>query len=193
MTNAALESRVAHDKDLLVSFGGSMDGWEYTGVVLDAGKAVAKCGCGHAIRYEFVWGHKDGRSNITGSVCVNNAAFIDPTAVAAMEADLEALKAKQAADRKAARLAAETEAVKAKVAELEAAIASSPYGVLVRANEEVRGWVGESVYGARLAVRGAHRAIRGALTLKTPKGQLKRLEEVRKSLRYQFSYINLGY
>jgi hypothetical protein len=179
MNSTQITNRIGHTEDLLTSFGGSMDGWEFTGEVADTGPGSrAKCGCGHAIRYAYVWKHEDGRTNVTGSVCVENAPFISAPQIERLKAALDALKAKQKAARKAAKLAAETTEVKAKVEELTVLIDSSHSGQIVKRFENVTGWVEYDVFGARRAVRDARREVRAALNLKTPKGQLNRLKKL---------------
>lgn len=48
--------------------------WEYRGDVADAGAPVAKCSCGHPIRYVFtIWHKTDGRGLPIGSVCIETS------------------------------------------------------------------------------------------------------------------------
>jgi hypothetical protein len=70
---------------LLAALGGSAEGWHFTGEIgeqdPDSPQAVA-CACGHRpIRYLYHWQHADGRMLVTGSVCVETLADLDPDGV----------------------------------------------------------------------------------------------------------------
>jgi hypothetical protein len=183
MNEEKLLASIGHTSALLESFGDSMEGWEFTGEVIDTGKGSnAKCGCGHALRYEYIWKHDDGRTNITGSTCVEKAAFISEGTIERMQTALEDLKKRQAEARRKAKLASETEAVVAKLAVIKAKILTTRCGDLVERNKNDTGYVDLRLYNARKNVGHVRRMIREALALKTPKGQLRRLETVEKAL-----------
>lgn len=171
----AIETTLYHNESLLRAMGGSPEGWEYTGVVTDAGKIGSHCACGHHIRYEYWWAHRDGRQLKTGSVCVEHLPFVDPSVVAAMRADLNAMIAKRKEDVKKAKLASETEAVQSRLSELDA-MADERWGREVKAHEKTRGWVPADVYAVRRLWHDWRDQRRWALSAKTAKGQMRRLD-----------------
>ena len=112
---------VAHVRALLEALGNPSE-WSYTGEVSDALAPVAKCACGHAIRFCFHIEHPAGRRAQVGSTCIDQIACISPelgqrllAARAELEAKLSALKSqakRAAANERNAALWAEYSALR---------------------------------------------------------------------------------
>ena len=148
------EGSVHHVEALIAALGNPSE-WEYTGDVTDAGTyGVAKCACGHPIRFQFHIEHPDGRKAIVGSTCVNHFATINPTLHAALVEALEGVKAKLAADKRAAREAKQDEEIARLKAECDALAAPirERYRV-ARENSHNGYWVPEDIFYANRAAR----------------------------------------
>jgi hypothetical protein len=165
-----------HAAKLLRAFGGSMDGWHYTGQVRDLGSAGGYCCCGHPIRWAFDWQHDDGRTLVTGSTCVETAPGLSPDLLERMAADLEALRAKIRADKAKAKRAAQEEEVRALRERLTQELA--PLAFKRTWDTPRGGWEDYGTYSERCELWRFKRALNAAGNLKTPKGQLKRLQKL---------------
>jgi len=177
-----LEGRLHYAEKLLAAMGGSPAGWEYTGVVTDAGKAGSKCACEHPIRFEYHWKHTDGRTLITGSVCVEALPGIGEGIVLRMREDLERLNCERKEAARKAKLASEEKTVmECRDRILDRLKERFPRGHRLH-HEEVSGWLGADDYGARETYRYWLGLVRASLRLKTPRGQVARLRGIAESL-----------
>jgi hypothetical protein len=173
------EASTHHHERLLKAFGGSMDGWEYTGEIRDAGKnSQSSCACGHPIRYEYVWFHPKKGEVITGSTCVWTVPWISEETVSRMKADLEELRARAREAKRKIRLARQSAEVQQKLAEVKSKLDNCRIGRLFHENSDRVGWVEGEIYSARYWYGRYKSEIARALNLKTPKGQLNRLCKV---------------
>jgi len=178
MSAGTLIGSIAHSEALLSAMGGSPDGWSYTGIVTDAGPAGSKCACGHQIRYEYHWEHTSGRKLITGSVCVEHLPFVNAATLDSMKADLDALLKRQREDRRKAEQAAQS----AEVAALRAKLMGDIDRVYHRVVSWPGGWMPEEVFHQYRKRRDLRCLVQSAGTLKTARGQLRRLRELADTL-----------
>lgn len=85
----------------LIAALGDPSQYEYTGQCIDAGQPVARCACGHQIRYCFIIRHKvNGNTAQVGSTCIGHFEGINPglyTSLLEAVADLEARIAEEKA------------------------------------------------------------------------------------------------
>lgn len=81
--------------------------WEFTGEVGEDDTGMAKCACGHSIKYLFNLERKrDGKKVIVGSSCIEHYGEAAPELVESIKKAVEELKAKLAEDKKKAKAAA---------------------------------------------------------------------------------------
>lgn len=175
--------RIGHAQRLLDAMGGSPEGWEYTGEILEGDPAKTKCACGHPIRWLFIWEHiASNRKLITGSVCVENLPGITESYIEAMRQDLEtAIAAKKAAARKAKEAAAQEEVTRLREETL--AKIDRVYGWAMRNHEAAQGsWLPGGTYAALQDRRYYKARVQSAGKLKTGRGQINRLKETREAL-----------
>lgn len=117
------DRRTAFAQRLAAALGNGAE-WEYRGELAEDTTCSGKCACGHeGLRFLFTIHHAatPGRSLVVGSSCVETFPGVNAAMVAAMVADLEALRAKarEAAKRaKAATGAAEVAAMVARYSDL---------------------------------------------------------------------------
>lgn len=117
------EGTAHHYGALIAALGDGRD-WAYTGVVEDAGRASAKCACGHPIRYCYVIEHVDGkRTAQLGSECINHFEDANPELHAALMAAQQRLREELAAAKRQAKLARDLEEVQAAEATWQEAVA----------------------------------------------------------------------
>jgi hypothetical protein len=178
MSAGTLIGGITHSEALLSAMGGSPDGWSYTGIVTDAGSAGSKCACGHSIRYEYHWEHTSGRKLITGSVCVEHLPFVNAATLDSMKADLDALIKRQREDRRKAEQAAQS----AEVAALRAKLLGDIDRVYHRAASWPGGWMPGDVFDEHCRRRELRGIVYKAGTLKTAKGQLRKLQDLANTL-----------
>jgi hypothetical protein len=179
------ETELAYRARLLAAFGGDPTGWEYNGEVREQDPATGgvHCACGHqGLRWLFPWVHPahPRAEVITGSVCVDTVPGLSPTSVLLMKTRLEEVLSKRREDERLAREAARAARVQVLRAEVEHLFAQR-YGSL-RARRMKGEWlaVGELMdfyQSQRLAS-----ALKAAGKLKSPHGQLARLEAIRHDL-----------
>lgn len=189
-TETRTAQRIGHATKLLAAMGGSPEGWDYTGEILEGDPARDKCACGHPIRWLFIWENTTQihrRTLITGSVCVENLPGITAASIEAMKADLEgALAAKKAAAKKAREAAAQEEVTALREATL--AKIERTYGWAIRWRDENPGeWLASGTYRAIINARDYRGLVRKAGKLKTARGQINRLQSIGEALDYNES------
>jgi hypothetical protein len=112
------EGRTAFAQRLAAALGNGAE-WEYRGELAEDPTCKGKCACGHeGLRFLFTIHHAPtpGRSLVVGSSCVETFPGVNAAMVAAMVADLEALRAKAREAAKRAREASAGAEVAAMVA-----------------------------------------------------------------------------
>lgn len=175
--------RIGHATKLLAAMGGSPEGWEYTGTILEGDPARDKCACGHPIRWLFIWENAaQSRTLITGSVCVENLPEITAASIEAMKADLEsAIAIKKAAAKKAREAAGQVEVAALREATL--AKIDRVYAGAIQNEKDARGeWLSSGTWEALRDRRIYRYSISSAGKLKTARGQINRIKEVSESL-----------
>lgn len=183
-----IERDLHHVERLLAAMGGSPEGWEWTGEITEGDPAAfnpSRCACGHVIRWEYHWLHKDGRKLITGSVCVENLPGISAEILRLMcEALAKILEARKEDERKAKEAARAAE-VQAFLAELQGLI-DARWGSQLRYAREVGGWLPADVYSAVECARYYREQLSHAKHLKTARGQADCLRAAIKAFRRQY-------
>jgi len=175
-----------HAERLLAAMGGSPEGWSFTGDVVEGDPEKSRCACGHPIRWEFQWKHEDGRTLVTGSVCVENLPLIDRMIVEAMRAALvKAIQVREEAARKAraASLDAEVDALRTELRGL----IEEKFGWAIRSAEAIgSAWIPHDVYSALRTSEYYRCELRRSRTLKTPRGQAECIRSAIRAFRTRF-------
>jgi hypothetical protein len=129
-----------------------------------------RCACGHVIRWMYPWKHKDGRSLITGSVCVDNLPGINAETVRMMREALERLLAERKEAERKAHAAEQDAHVAALREELRAKIYAK-WGGVIEARREGR-WLEPSRYNAYCTAEWYLGELARAKRLKSARGKI---------------------